>query len=330
MDKTASAGAAAFGFHVLHLDAAVEAGRIEAMIRETLKRFKRRGVVVAVSGGIDSSVVLALSVRAVGSQRVCALMLPEQDSAPDTWRLSRKAAAAFGVTPIEEDITEVLRALGCYRRRDEAVQAAVPEFRPGDKLKIVLPSVVDTEQLRVFSVITEDSRGVRREARLSAQAYLGIVAASNFKQRVRKTLEYYYADKLNYAVAGTPNKLEYDQGFFVKNGDGSADLKPIAHLFKTQVYQLADYIGVPAEIVQRPPTTDTYSMPQSQQEFYFSLPYHAMDLCLYARDHGIDSSAVATAVGLTNTQVERVFRDIDQKRRTTAYLHTAPVTLIPR
>ena len=79
-----------------------------------------------------------------------------------------------------------------------------------------------------------------------------MVAAANFKQRVRKMMEYYYADLLQYAVAGTPNRLEYDQGFFVKNGDGAADVKPIAHLYKSQVYQLAAYLGVPEEIRRRP------------------------------------------------------------------------------
>jgi len=187
-----------------------------------------------------------------------------------------------------------------------------------------LSSVLSGNRLRFFSVVTRSPDGVQREARLSTQAYLAIVAASNFKQRVRKTLEYYHADRLNFAVAGTPNRLEYDQGFFVKNGDGSADLKPIAHLYKTQVYGLAEHLGVPPEIRSRPPTTDTYSLPQSQEEFYFSLPYDKMDLCIYARDNGIGAGAVAEAVGFTREQVEHVFADIDQKRRTTAYLHARP------
>ena len=152
----------------------------------------------------------------------------------------------------------------------------------------------------------------------------GIVAATNFKQRVRKMLEYYHADRLNYAVTGTPNRLEYDQGFFVKLGDGSADAKPIAHLYKTQVYAMAEHLGVPEEIRLRPPTTDTYSLPQSQEEFYFSLPYSTMDLCLFGKNAGTPVEDVAAATELTIEQVNRVFRDIDQKRRTTRYLHLRP------
>ena len=128
-------------------------------------------------------------------------------------------------------------------------------------------------------------------------AYLQIVAATNFKQRVRKMMEYYHADRLNYAVAGTPNRLEYDQGFFVKLGDGAADVKPIAHLYKTQVYALAEYLGVPEEIRRRPPTTDTFSLPQTQEEFYFALPYAKMDLCLYGHNHGVPAAEVAAAAG---------------------------------
>ena len=160
-------------------------------------------------------------------------------------------------------------------------------------------------------------------------AYLQMVAATNFKQRVRKMMEYYHADRLNYVVAGTPNRLEYDQGFFVKLGDGSADIKPIAHLYKTQVYALAEYLGVPEEIRRRPPTTDTFSLPQTQEEFYFALPYAKMDLCLYGRNNGVPAAEVAAAAGLTTEQVERVYKDIDQKRRTTAYLHARPQLVEP-
>ena len=167
--------------------------------------------------------------------------------------------------------------------------------------------------------------GRRTEARLDLAAYLGVVAATNFKQRCRKMLEYYHADRLNYAVTGTPNRLEYDQGFFVKLGDGAADVKPIAHLYKTQVYQMGRFLGLPGKICGRPPTTDTYSLPQSQEEFYFSLPYDKMDLVLYGKDHGFNLDQIGGAIGLTAAQVERVFRDIEGKRRVARYLHAAPV-----
>ncbi|MCX6376942.1 MAG: NAD(+) synthase, partial [Armatimonadetes bacterium] len=209
-------------------------------------------------------------------------------------------------------------------RRDDAIRTVFPDFGAGYRSKIVLPSVVDSDSFRLFSIVILDPDGRETKMRLTPDAYLGIVAATNFKQRVRKMLEYYHADRLNYAVAGTPNRLEYDQGFFVKLGDGAADLKPIAHLYKSQVYQLAAHLGVPAEIRSRPPTTDTYSLPQSQEEFYFSLPYDRMDLCLYGKNNGIPMEEIASAAGLTEEQVQRVFRDIEQKRKSTEYLHLPP------
>jgi NAD+ synthase len=181
----------------------------------------------------------------------------------------------------------------------------------------------------VFHLVAESPAGRRVEVRLTAAAYLEVVAATSFKQRTRKMFEYYHADRLNYAVIGTPNRLEYDQGFFVKNGDGAADVKPIAHLYKTQVYRLAEYLDLPAIIRNRPPTTDTYSLAQSQEEFYFSLPYQKLDLCLYARNNELPAGAIASAIGLTTEDVERVLRDIDQKRRATRYLHLEPQLIAP-
>ena len=318
-----------FSADVLRLDPEQEAQRIQDAIRRALQGFKRRGTVVAISGGVDSSVVAALCARALGRERVLALLLPERDSAEETRVLSHLLVEQLGIAHETEDMTPVLEAVGCYRRRDDAVREALPQFRSDWRFKIVLPDVVEDDSLRFFSVVAQTPEGLEYRARLSRSALLGVVAASNFKQRVRKMFEYYYADRLNYAVAGTPNRLEYDQGFFVKNGDGAADLKPVAHLYKSQVYQLAEYLGIPSEITQRPPTTDTYSLPQSQQEFYFSLPYREMDLCLFARDHAIDSSEAAAVVGLTAEQLQRVYRDIDQKRRTTAYLHSAPMVVEP-
>ncbi len=200
----------------------------------------------------------------------------------------------------------------------------MPEYGDNWLSKIVLPSVTDSDALRIYSIVVADPDGIQSRHRLSTEAYLGIVAATNFKQRVRKMMEYYFADRLNYVTTGTPNRLEYDQGFFVKLGDGAGDVKPIAHLYKTQVYALADFLGVPDEIRTRPSTTDTYSLAQSQEEFYFSLPLALMDLCLFARNNAVPADDVARATGLGVQQVERVFRDIDQKRKTTAYLHLQP------
>lgn len=313
-----------FGPEALDINLEAEAERIGLHLRELLRDTRRRGAVVALSGGIDSSVTAALCVHALGKERVFGLHMPERASAPDTIALSTSVSDTFGFDSVVEEIADALEAVGCYRRYDESVRRVVPEYGPGWKSKIVLPSVIDDDSLRLYSVVVEDPDGNQTRHRLTIEAYLGIVAATNFKQRVRKMMEYHHADRLNYVATGTPNRLEYDQGFFVKLGDGAADVKPIAHLYKTQVYALAEFLGVPATIRNRPPTTDTYSLEQSQEEFYFSLPHQQMDLCLYGLNNDVPTADVAAAVGLTATQVERVFQDIDQKRRTTSYLHMAP------
>lgn len=313
----------------LDIDPEAVTAEIAGRLRAAIQGMKKRGLVVAMSGGVDSSVVAALCVRALTPARVFGLLLPEADSSPESERLGALLARRLGIDFCVENIAPALAALGCYERRDRAVRSMVPEYGDGWKFKIVLPNLVEGEQYSFFSLVCQSPAGEIKRTRLSAQAYLEIVAATNFKQRTRKMLEYYHADRLNYAVAGTPNRLEYDQGFFVKNGDGSADVKPIAHLYKTQVYRLAEYLGVPEEIRRRPPTTDTYSLEQSQDEFYFALPYDRMDLCLYGRNHGIAAGEVAPACGLTAQQVERVYQIIDSKRLSTRYLHQPPVLVAP-
>ena len=315
-----------FSQDVLQIDAAHVATRIEARMREGIfEQLKRKGAVLGLSGGIDSSVAAALCVRALGRDRVLGLLMPEADSAEDTSRLAQLLADFLGIRTVAEDITPILQAAGCYQRRDEAIRLVVPEYGEGWKCKLVLPTLGDGSAYPVFSIVVRSPAGMETRMRLTPEAYLGIVAATSFKQRIRKMMEYYYGDRLHYAVVGTPNRLEYDQGFFVKYGDGAADLKPLAHLYKTQVYQLGQYLQIPREIRLRVPTTDTYPLPQSQEEFYFAVAYDKMDLCLYGMNHDVPAADVAEATGLTVDQAEQVYRWIESKRSATRYLHTPPL-----
>jgi NAD+ synthase len=315
-----------FSRKVLELDAPAVteqiARAIDSQVRGTLRR---RGVIVGLSGGVDSSVVAALCTRAMGPHRVLGLFMPERDSSDDALRLGELLGAHLGIVSIIENIGPLLEGAGCYRRQVEAIRQVVPEYGDGWRCKLTLPSILDSDRLNVFQLTVQSPDGKLTTSRMPPAAYLQLVAATNFKQRTRKMMEHYHADRLAYAVAGTPNRLEYDQGFFVKNGDGAADFKPIAHLYKTQVYQLARHLDLPDEICTRPPTTDTFSMSQTQEEFYFSLPHDTMDLCLWAYNHHVAAAEVGPAVGLTCEQVERVYRDIEAKRRATRYLHLAPL-----
>ncbi len=315
---------------VLKIDTKAVADEIAAAVREqVMGKLRKKGVVVGLSGGIDSSVVSALCVRAVGKERVFGIFMPERDSSGDALRLGRLMAESLGIRSILEDIAPALTGVGCYERQNEAIRMLFPEYGDGYKCKITLPSVLDSDRLNVSRLTIETPTGEVKNARMTHDCYLQLVAATNYKQRIRKMTEYYHADRLNYAVSGTPNRLEYDQGFFVKQGDGASDFKPIAHLYKTQVYALAEELGVPAEIRSRPPTTDTFSMAQTQEEFYFALPYDQMDLCLYGHNQQIPASEVAPALGLAPEQVERVYKDIEAKRRATMYLHARPLLVHP-
>jgi NAD+ synthase len=314
----------------LKIDCGRETEAITVAIRDALARkLRRRGLVLGLSGGIDSSVTAALCVRAVGSDKVIGLQMPERHSADETLSFSSLIADHFGITKFHIDITPILEAVGFYAKYDEAVRMAVPEYGRDWKSKIVISNRTDERAYTLFSVVARSPEGVEKKTRLDVNSYLAIVAATNFKQRIRKMLEYYTADKHHYAVAGTPNRLEYDQGFFVKSGDGAADIKPIAHLYKSQVYQLARFLGLPDAVINRPPTTDTYSLPQGQDEFFFSVSTEIMDLCLYGKNHGLSAEIVGNYAGLSAGQVLGIYRDIEMKRSTTRYLHLPPLLIAP-
>ncbi len=317
-----------FDRDALTLDAEAEVERIVTELRRTVhEKLHRQGAVVGISGGIDSSTVLALCVRAFGPEHVIGILLPEQHSSPDSAMLAHMLAEHFGVQTQTEDITAALQGLGCYTRLNEAFTRVFPEFAPGWKAKIVLPgNLLKQDTLNVFSLTVTSPDGQEMTKRLPVQEYSQIVAASNFKQRTRMAMLYYHGELHNYAVIGTANKNEHALGFFVKYGDGGVDVSPIIHLLKSQVYQLAHHLGVPDEIQKRTPTSDTYSGGSTQEEFFFRLPFSILDLVWYGFEHGTSNQAIADALSLTTEQVERIVDDITRKQRTTAYLRAAPLS----
>lgn len=323
--STPSAGPTAGPMH--DFDPSQCLARLAERTAAAIRDLGRRGAVVAISGGIDSSVSAGICVRALGPDRVLTLRLPERDVGDSSSMLGEELASSLGVRSIEEPITAALEGLGCYRRRDEAIREVFPDYEPAWKHKLVRSA--PSSGITVFSLVVERPDGTQEQRRMPAAPYLSLLAATNMKQRVRKLLEYSWADRLNYAVIGTPNLLEYDQGFFVKGGDGLADVKPIAGLYKGQVYALARELGLPEAIATRAPTTETFSLPQTQEEFYFGHPYERMDELLWARNRDIPAAELSERVDLTADEVEAAYAEIDRRRVATEYLHAPAVHVAP-
>ncbi|MDK2840850.1 MAG: synthase [Anaerophaga sp.] len=294
---------------------------------DVFRRFRRQGGIVGISGGVDSSVTLAIAAQALGPGKVVGVLLPEQDSSPDSKSLALKLADKFGVDTVEENISAALDGFGCYRRRDEAVKSVIPEYNPQrDKMKIVIPKEILERKLPpVFYVTVGFADGSKISRRLPPDAFLQIVAASNFKQRSRMSMLYFHAEARHFAVIGTPNKHEVKQGFFVKYGDGGADVMPIGNLYKTQVYQLAEHLGVPREIIERTPTTDTYTAEQTQEEFFYQMPFDKMDLLWFAWENDYAPADVAGEMNMSEDDVRNNYANFERKLKTTEYLRTGPL-----
>jgi NAD+ synthase len=311
----------------------IDAGRVAEELARSVRtqirsKLRKTGAVVGISGGLDSSVVAALCVKALGPKRVVGIMMPEEDSSPDSQKLAQDLADRLGIETVVENITPGLEGLKCYSRRDEAIRQIFPEYDSTYKNKITISTnILEDETFNFFNLTIESPGGEEKTMRMPVSAYLQIVAASNLKQRLRMTMLYYHAEKRNYAVAGTGNKDEHEQGFFVKYGDGGADLKPIAHLFKMQVFQLAEELSVGHDIIGRIPTTDTYSAGSTQEEFFFGLDFFRMDMLWYAMENKVSSAEAAAVLGLTPHQVVRGYANIQRKIDATEYLRMYPLEI---
>ncbi len=254
-------------------------------------------------------------------------MLPEKDSSPDSEEMATSLADKFGVKAIVENITGALDGFGCYARRDQAVKEVCPSYDPSvDKMKIGVKQNNPSSNLPpLFHLTVVKPDGTEEVMRLPSAQMRTIIAASNFKQRSRMSLLYFHAEALHYAVIGTPNKHEVEQGFFVKFGDGGSDLFPIGNLYKTQVYQLAEYLGVPEEIIERTPTTDTYSAEQTQEEFFYQFPFRQMDLLWYGYENNYDAAEVGKVMGMTPEEVSTTWSNFARKKATTEYLRNPAI-----
>ncbi len=317
-------------FHkdILKVDCKREVERICSFIQQQVRAMKRDGAVVGLSGGIDSAVSAAICVKALGKDKVFGLILPEKESNAVSAEYATRHASKLGIETETIDITPTLEAFGTYEKRDRVISKVFPEYNNGYKSKITLPAdLLSRDAFNIFTLTIDDGKGNTKSARLDKKTLNGIVAATDSKQRTRMMHLYYYAEMKNYLVCGTTNKTETTQGFFVKYGDGGVDIEPLGHLYKTQVYQLGEHLGVISEIIERTPSPDTFSFQVSDEEFYFRIPYATLDLLLYAWEHNIPAGQVCESMNLTEEQVRRAKRDFEAKHKATKHLRQLPPTL---
>lgn len=318
-----------FSPDALNINCQQETERICEFIRNQAASLRRQGAVVGLSGGIDSALCAELCVRALGKERVLGLILPERDSNPVSKEYALLEAKKLGISTEIVDITPTLDSFGTYEERDAAIREVFPEYTRRDRAKITLPpDLLDHDAFNFFTLTVDQGQRGHKRARLNKKKLIKIVAATNSKQRTRMMYLYYHAEKTDRLVCGTTNRTELIQGFFVKYGDGGVDIEPIAHLYKMQVYQLSEYLGVIEEILARTPSPDTYSFEVSDEDFYFRIPYERLDLLLYAWENKVASERVCVVMGLEDEQIQRAFRDFESKSRATQHLRQLPPSLL--
>ena len=301
------------------------AEELKLFIRDHVTGFKKKGVVLGVSGGVDSAVALTLCVQEFGKENVFGLLLPEKESAPSSKTLGAEICESLGVSYEEVPISPILEALNIYEKKDQVLKRACPEYNPRiHKTSLVLPNFLDQEVLNVpYIRLIKDGQTVAKH-RLKASDYLEIIGLQGVKQRSRMLVQYMYAEKLNYVVCGTTNKTELVLGQFVKYGDGGVDIEPLADCYKTQIYALAKHLKVNEEIIKRPPSADTWSHYTTDEEFYWRMPMHIMDQLLYAQEHKLPIEVAEKNTGLPRDTIEKAWRHIDRIRETTEYIRSTP------
>ena len=318
-----------FNSKVLHIDNIENTSyKIQEFIKNQLINFKRRGIVIGLSGGIDSAVTVSLCVKAIGKDKVLGVMMPERDSNPTSKNYAELLAKKLGIRTELIDLTKILDSFSVYQTRDSIVKKNFKPFNNSCKYRLVIQNdILEKDHIAIPFLEVLDATNTVHKIKLTLEDYLTITAATTIKLRVRMTMLYFLAEKNNYLVAGTTNKSEYVQGYFVKYGDGGVDFDPIVDLYKTQIYQLAEYLQIPTEIIKRKASPDTWSFEVSDQEFFFSLPYEIIDLLWYAKEQQIPIEKIERSLSLTKEQIIRIFSDQERKWKNSEHLRNIPPNL---
>jgi NAD+ synthase len=318
-----------FNIDILKINPEAETNRVTDFVADQTKNvFRRSGVAVGLSGGIDSAVMAAIAVRAVGKDRVVGLILPEKESNPVSSSFAAKHAKELGIEFREVDITPTVDSVGGYLKRDEYIKSLMPEYEPGCKYNISLPTdLLERDSFNFYVLQVQLPDGSVKKKRLGIDAFRAITSFANIKIRSRMLHLYYEAERRHMIVAGTTNRTEMVLGDFCKYGDGGTDIEAIASLYKNQIYQIADYLKIIPEIIKRSPSPDTFSLPVTDQEFFFRIPFDKLDHLLYAWEHNVPAEEAAGVLNLPIDAVKRSFKDFTSKNRATLHLREMPHSL---
>ena len=291
---------------------------------ETFGKSRKHGIVVGISGGIDSAVVAALACNAIGKENVLGIILPEKESNPDSQELAQKLCKTLDIQYLIDDITPILDSALVYKIREEIVQKLFPSFNNLCKYRLIFTENFDNDGLSIPYLEIQDSENQTHKIKIPLNDYLTMTAATNIKHRTRMSRLYYHAEKNNFLVCGTTNKAEFQQGYFVKYGDGGVDIEPLTNLFKTQVYQLAESLNIPSEIIERKASPDTWSFQVSDEEFFFSLTYDIIDLMLYAHEKSIPLNDICSTLEFDEAKVKRILKSQERKWNSSKSSRTFP------
>ena len=297
---------------------------IENFVKEEiLEKFQRKGAVIGISGGIDSAVMASICTRSVNPKQVLGLIMPEKESDPSSQILAEKIANQLGIETKIIDITSILESFGVYENKEKIIKEKFSNFNNNCMYSVRVPSKFGNSIGIPFLEILDD-KNKKHQIKISASEFLTLTASSSIKHRVRMTLLYYYAEKNNFCVVGTTNKSEFLQGYFVKYGDGGTDIEPLSNLYKSQIYQIGEFLNIPREIHEKDASPDIWSLKTSDEEFFYSVPYHIVDLILYARENNMTESEIEKISDLSLEQIKKLLQFQNQKQVKSQHMREIP------